>query len=578
VNSAYAYTPAIWPPLLGAMLLAAMSLYAWRRRDVPAGKPFVAVSLLGSLILLGMALQAAAVAPETRIAWYKFEFVTQMFTASAGTCFSLDYVYPGRWLTCRNLVLLFLPPFLLLLLVVIDDSRLVWRSLQIQPGGSVQASFAFAGGILLVYTWSLVFVNTAAFLWLFIRSPHYRWPAAIMLCGQWAGRVAYLFFLADRRLLPLVDPYVLAFGLTWTAYAIALFGFRIFDPLHAARQTVLEQMHAGVAVFDAAWRVVRLYPAAEKMLGISESAARGKTWQQMAPPGECLPARPADRGQPAGTELECSEMTLGSGAAARHYALAFSELRDFRGLLIGHLLMLRDVTDQRRAQRQILEQQRAAAMLQERGRLARELHDELGQVLAYVAVQARAARDLVDRDQGAAAHDYLTQLIAVAQETHTDVREFIAGAQLTADPAFHLLAALEQYLHRFGANHGLRAELVVAPGFPAGALDLVVQIQLLRIVQEALTNARKHGLARCVQVRFERADGRARVTVHDDGTGFAPPDFGAAGAGRGADAGDAAHFGLRFMRERAQEMGGTFTIVSAPGQGTQVIVDAPFRE
>jgi nitrate/nitrite-specific signal transduction histidine kinase len=92
-------------------------------------------------------------------------------------------------------------------------------------------------------------------------------------------------------------------------------------------------------------------------------------------------------------------------------------------------------------------------MLQEREWLARELHDELSQVLAYVTVQARAARDQVDRDQKGTAHACLTQLITVAQEAHTDAREYILGAKLAVDSNSDLLLALEQCLRRFTAHY-----------------------------------------------------------------------------------------------------------------------------
>ena len=74
--------------------------------------------------------------------------------------------------------------------------------------------------------------------------------------------------------------------------AAALFGFRILDPLPAARQTVIEQMHAGMVVFDAKWQVVSLNPAAERITGIRAAAARGKTWQQLRAQGALLPTLP----------------------------------------------------------------------------------------------------------------------------------------------------------------------------------------------------------------------------------------------------------------------------------------------
>jgi two-component system nitrate/nitrite sensor histidine kinase NarX len=91
----------------------------------------------------------------------------------------------------------------------------------------------------------------------------------------------------------------------------------------------------------------------------------------------------------------------------------------------------------------------------------------------------------------------------------------------------------------------------------------------LRVVQEALANARKHGRAHCVKVRFGCENGRVRLIIEDDGQGF-DPDLPPAAGER--------HFGLRFMRERAEMLGGSLDIATAPGTGVRVIVEFPLKE
>jgi two-component system nitrate/nitrite sensor histidine kinase NarX len=93
-------------------------------------------------------------------------------------------------------------------------------------------------------------------------------------------------------------------------------------------------------------------------------------------------------------------------------------------------------------------------------------------------------------------------------------------------------------------------------------------VQLLRILQEALTNVRKHANASCVRISFALEDGWARVTVHDDGRGF-DPDVSSAGMEE--------HVGLRVMRERAEEAGGSLNLRSASGQGTDLVVLVPVK-
>jgi hypothetical protein len=192
MSGAYAYTPAIWPPLVAAVLLAAIGLYAWRRRDAPGAKPFVAISVLSILILLGIAFEAAAVAPAMKLAWYKFQFVLLVVAVTPVTCFVLDYAYPGRWLTRRNVILLSIPGLLCLIMAVINDSQLIWRQLEGGADGSVMLKYAPAGAILVAYGIGMALFYLAVLLRLFVRSPQHRWPVALMLLGQMGGRTVFL--------------------------------------------------------------------------------------------------------------------------------------------------------------------------------------------------------------------------------------------------------------------------------------------------------------------------------------------------------------------------------------------------
>ena len=271
----------------------------------------------------------------------------------------LDYAY-GRWLTaatwpCSSSCLS--SSCFWLSSAILESPGARWEN----PDG--KRALHFDGrAILPTYGTGLWVFYVAVFLQVFIRSPQHRWPVSLMLLGQAGGRVTLLL---DTPRLAALDPIAFAVFvllLPWTAYAIALFGFRILDPLPSARRAVIEQMRAGVVVLDAAGRVASLNPAAERMLGIAERAARGKTWEQVAPGGEPLVAAGPST-EPPRDEADLPVMTFGAGARARYYAPALSELRDFRGLLMGYLLMLHDVTEERRAQAQVIEQQRSLAML-----------------------------------------------------------------------------------------------------------------------------------------------------------------------------------------------------------------------
>jgi nitrate/nitrite-specific signal transduction histidine kinase len=204
---------------------------------------------------------------------------------------------------------------------------------------------------------------------------------------------------------------------------------------------------------------------------------------------------------------------------------------------------------------------RPLAILEERDRLAREMHDNLAQMLGYMNIKTAITDDLLATHQITTARASLRELKQIVKEAYTDVREAIFN--LRASPLdLGLARALEEYLAEYRVHYGIDAHLHIEAEclarFPAE-----IEVQVNRIIQEALTNVRKHSGANQVRVRFERVDHQVRVSVEDNGNGFDLTHL--AQNGRG-------HFGLQIMRERAQSVGGELEIDSRPGAGTRVML------
>jgi signal transduction histidine kinase len=318
--------------------------------------------------------------------------------------------------------------------------------------------------------------------------------------------------------------------------------------------------------------VLSLDVAGEMILGVRAALARGKTWHHLQSADGPLPALPDPETYPIAGVAELPDMTLRSGSAVRHYAPALSTLTDFRGLPVGHLLMLRDVTEQRCADAEQMELQRVQATLRERERLARELHDSIGQVFGFANLKLGAARKLMADGKLAKADDHLATLEHIVAGAHGDLREYILNLRVGPAEERPFLAALRQYIDGYCQNYGIQVDLSVGAGIDDGVFSMEAQMQLFRILQEALSNARKHAQADCVWLSFERAEGPAiRMRIRDHGQGFDPLQAGWAGTPETPDG----HFGLRFMRERAEQLGGALRIEAAPGQGTCVEVEVP---
>ncbi len=204
--------------------------------------------------------------------------------------------------------------------------------------------------------------------------------------------------------------------------------------------------------------------------------------------------------------------------------------------------------------------EREAAVAAERGLLARELHDSIAQGLAFARIQVQLLRDAQRRGDAAAQHAALDEIDAGLRESVADVRELLLHFR-TRTNAEDIVPALQTTLRKFEHQSGLQAELSVSGhGLP---LAPDVQVQVLHVLQEALSNVRKHAGASHVWVEVQRQP-QWRFEVRDDGRGFDT-----------AEAPDETHVGLRIMRERAARIGAQVELHSVPGQGSCVVLVLP---
>jgi PAS domain S-box-containing protein len=206
------------------------------------------------------------------------------------------------------------------------------------------------------------------------------------------------------------------------------------------------------------------------------------------------------------------------------------------------------------------EQAGQAAAMEERGRLARELHDSVTQSLYSVTMYAEAAARMMNTSPEAAA-EHLREARDTAQEALREMRLLIYQLRPPVVAQGGLAVALQVRLDAVERRGGIQADLLVEGD---DCLSPSMQAELHQIAQEALNNALKHAHADQVHVRLRFGDAATHLEIQDDGVGF---DLAAAQAGGG--------LGLPGMRERIQNLGWRLEITTAPGQGTKVVVEVP---
>ena len=233
-----------------------------------------------------------------------------------------------------------------------------------------------------------------------------------------------------------------------------------------------------------------------------------------------------------------------------------TQLGDYFNQIAANLEILKSESDKK-------ERARALAIIEERERIARELHDGVAQFLGYLSAKVGAIRLALKNGKTEVADGHLEQ---VEQSIHTqsiEVRSAIIGLKMAGNVDRGLAKNVREFVEQCNRLDELWLELEISSAVEDLNLGTEKELQLLRILQEAVSNVRKHSMATEVSIRLEKKLNQAMLTITDNGVGFDPVQTGLARVG---------HFGLQIMFERAYEIGAHIEIKSTPGHGTQVIV------
>ena len=558
----YHYTPQIWMPLAVALVSILLANYAWRNRTVPGATPYALSQIFAVITYLTIAFGLAAISVPLKIHWRQLWAISLLPSALIALALALEYARLDKRVSRRQWLLLSLPFIITVLIVFTNDKHhLMWtdfifdESLQVSRGWWNKGIIAYS--YLLKLSSVIILVNA-------FRKLHgfYRWQAGLLIIGGllgWIGQA--LDFLLQSQWLG-VDLAV------WRAVggklvvATALFLFRAFDLTPIARRNMVEQMSDGMIILDNQQRIIDLNPAAQQLLRLPAKNILG---QPVAQIGQVWPDL-FQLFQQSGTNR--AEIVLGDGIHQRIYAVIKSKITDRYDAVIGQMIVWRDITELKQAQKQQVAGQRVLATLTERERLARELHDSLGQSLAAIHIQTETAVILLDQGRIAQTSQTLAQLSETTLTAQTDVREYLLGVKIIAAKQ-DFFTTIREYEQQFSLTYDIPIKLVIPADLEKETLSPTLEIQLFRIIQEALTNVRKHATASAIEIVFSQstAPPQIKITITDDGKGFDPLLLT-----------DAHRYGLYAMKSRAEAINGIWMVESTLGQGTEITVLIPFGE
>ncbi len=324
-----------------------------------------------------------------------------------------------------------------------------------------------------------------------------------------------------------------------------------------------------ISLVDLEGRFLYASPAHSQSLGRAADSLLGTEAIELVHPDDRAAVRAAWEQALATRESRTTEFRMAHrGGEWRFFESVGNWIFDEAGLPQRLVVVARDATRRRAAESAMRELPRLIRDAQEveRRRVARELHDSVNQILSAVKFRLQSVEEQLAPQENAVWRNVLkaqAHLVKAMQE----VRRISRNLRPSELDDLGLVPAVRSLTEEFSERTGVRVELSFAEVPEKFHAD--TELNLYRILQESLGNVERHAQARTVSVRLARVGSFLQARIRDDGHGFDPQRPRAGGSRPG--------MGLVDMRERAEFMGGRCTITSAPGNGTEIVIEMPLR-
>lgn len=545
------------PYLVTAIFAALMIWYVRRQPRRPGMLQFNWLMIVWLAWAVFAALTTITRSTQLLYVFFVLQIICSLTAVALELMVVLEYTGREKWLTWHTLLPLFFPLLIFMVMAFAFPEFII--SMEYHSGVPVFVGRDLKWGFY-IYAIIMVLITFSVLTTSLFRAPAFRWPILLIMLGPIAPMIGLLMIDPQQITVSPIQVVILLTNFTMLFYSVAMYNFRILQVVPVARDTIISHMPYSLIVLDAENHLVDFNSAAQSLpdlpgkLALRQAASKvlGGWWERISPL--------------IGTELTSCDVFVQSGVEMWTIHVISLPLLQPSGWRMGQVFLFEDVTQIRHTQQQQVYAQQSLATLQERERLARELHDSLGQTLAAARLQVSTARLLLAQGETSQTDKCLEQMVDMTLTAETDVREYLLGTKTSISADHLLFPTLRQYVVRFSQQYGLPVELSVPPQLEAQGLGPQVELQLLRIIQEGLSNIRKHARAKNARIVFTVLGLLAQIAVIDDGHGF---DSVAARQTEG--------FGLQAMRERAESLGGCLDIFSQPGLGTQVVVRVPIQ-
>ncbi|MEA4938741.1 MAG: histidine kinase N-terminal 7TM domain-containing protein [Christensenella sp.] len=560
----FKYIPGVWSLALSffiVMLLGLFSVVYYRVRGAKLFG-FCMLFLGGWTICKGLAILGADY--YTRNIWACAGFCLYMALHMSWFFMVLQFGGGKDWLKWKRLLALLLLPVL--------SSILVWTKpfADLTYYGYIMDSsvhFPLAGkphGWLLllipvyIYTLDLLAIVLVIRRSLFYKSI-YGMKMSSFVLGPIISVCPSILYLLSFWLIKGYD--ITAVFMSVSSVIAAAGGYHLFVSAPVAREAAVDNINIAILVVNNYGNIADMNHAARQMFEKRKQALLG------------LPANEVF----ANLSSEISELQDGDSKEIEYLDRQNGQTRFLRaqrmpinnkkGATAGYVVLISDITEMRMERLRMLQQTSAVVANREREKLARDLHDNLAQVLASISMQAQGICNELEYEETEKVYRDLTRLVGISQSAHSDIREYIHSVRNALAGEKNLPEVARTAIEEFCQLTGVMVRTDIQQVEALDRLNGGHKANLYYILKECLNNIRKHAIGvKTVTISMKQEKDNLCFAVSDDGCGFNLADY------------DGNRFGLNIMRERADEIDAKLIIQSKPGKGTQVRLEIPLAK
>lgn len=553
--------------IASSLTSAFLGIYALLRlRNSKGAKSFMLSMLAVTIWSAANILEMLSSDFSTKLFWANVQYFAYCYSPVTLLALCMQFTGFDKWIQKKRILWLTVVPTIIIILVWTDPLHgLIRYNMHLDYEGVFPVIAKKYGPAFFIHGAYSYLLNLTALVLLvraaFFNSVIYKRQAIALLLGVSLIVIPNVLYVLGFSPNKRFDVTPVFFGPAGLIIAWSIFRFRFFELAPIARAKIFETMDAGVVVLDLQDRVLDINPAFANMIGLTASQIYSKRVEEVCEKFPELQRACLDR------STVHAEFSIG-GESPKFYEVFLSPLTDAKDMLLGRLAMIYEITEKKRVQQKFLKQQWKLAVIEERERMARDMHDNLGQVLGFINLQAQGIQQELINAGIENVSLKLAKLVDATQLAHTEIREYIRDVRSSANYERNFVTALKMAISNFKEQTGLNVKLDIPLEFTGEELEPGSRINVLNIVREAMNNVRKHARAKNLHIALSLLQGKLCIVVEDDGKGFDTMQPNAAKTG----------FGLDIMRERALEVGGQIDISSVAGRGTRIELHVPIGE